>query len=336
VTHWSILLLVLLNGPGAAIPLAVQGIRSAATVVHGGADAPRASEGVTSAGVLISEVVTDPQQDWDDSAGGDGFPFNDVPGTGLVSTTDEWIEIVNASGVTMDLTGWMLEMIDATPVSLTLSGSVTAVLTFSPGSSLAALQPDARLVIGNPPGDMSNSVYLVLRDAVGTFVDDVEIGDDFEADGAGDGAPAPGENGNATGLADEAIARYPDAVDTDDDVADFEKRAATIGAPNDQVLGVASRVPPDVAAVSFVVHPLPLRGSGTLTFNVHEACEVDIAIMDPGGRRVGHMVGIRLEPGRHRLPLAEPRENGVYWIHVRGRTAGGERIDQARMIEVVR
>ncbi len=183
-------------------------------------------------GVLINEVVTDPQRDWNESSGGNGVPFDDVPGTGTVSGQDEWVEIVNVSASVVDLTGWTLEMRDSSPATLNLSSPGTTFLVFSPGSSLSAFQPGGRLVLGDVPGDMQNSVYLVLRNASAVVIDDLEVGDDWEGDGNGDGAPAPGENGDATGVADEAVARVPNAVDTNDDVADFVKQAATIGAPN--------------------------------------------------------------------------------------------------------
>lgn len=61
-----------------------------------------------------------------------------------------------------------------------------------------------------------------------TTIDDVELGDDPEGDGAGDGAPS----GASTGVSDEAVARVPNAADTDVDATDFQKMSATIGGPN--------------------------------------------------------------------------------------------------------
>jgi hypothetical protein len=188
--------------------------------------------------VLINEVVTDPQQDWDDpstrsgrrSAGGDGTPFNAHPGTGRITSSDEWVELLNVSDRILDLTGWQLIMTDTTPATEVL-GAGNAVLRFSHGGSLTHFQPGERLIIGDPRGALNNDVYLQLLDATGQLVDDVEIGDDFEGDGV-DGAPFPGENGNASRPNDEAIARVPDGEDTDDDVADFVRQHATIGRSN--------------------------------------------------------------------------------------------------------
>jgi len=180
--------------------------------------------------VVINEVVTDPQRDWNDSAGGDGIPFNATPGAGSITSSDEWTELLNVSDRVLNLIDWRLVMTDTTPATEIL-GAGSAVLRFSHGGSLSHFQPGERLIIGNPAGSMNNDVYLQLLDAAGNLVDDVEIGDDFENDGV-DGAPFPGENGNADGLNDEAIARVPDGADTNDDVADFTRQRATLGLSN--------------------------------------------------------------------------------------------------------
>ncbi|MFQ5639503.1 MAG: FlgD immunoglobulin-like domain containing protein [bacterium] len=189
--------------------------------------------------LIINEVVTDPQQDWNDSGGGNGIPFDDVPGNGSVTNTDEWVELFNADSQPVNLTagaGWSLELNDGTPDTLFFSDPGSAVeFVFSNGGALNNFQPGEYLVIGNPPGtNLSNDIFLILRDASDTAVDDVELGDDPEDDGAGDGAPdgSPG-GGNATDPDDEAIARLPNAGDTDDDVADFTQQAASIGSSND-------------------------------------------------------------------------------------------------------
>jgi len=183
-----------------------------------------------SGAVVINEVVTDPQQDWNDSAGGNGVPFDAVPGDGVVSSTDEWIELLNVTECSLDLTGWSLVMIDTSPATEIL-GEGKAVLRFSAGGSLTDFRPGERLVVGNPKGALNNDVYIELRDASGHLVDDVEIGDDPEGDGP-DGAPQIGQDGNALTVFNEAIARIPDGIDSDDDIADFAKRPATIGSDN--------------------------------------------------------------------------------------------------------
>jgi hypothetical protein len=168
---------------------------------------------------VINEIVADPQRDWNDTAGAT-TPFDGTPGTGTVSGADEWIELFNASGAIVDLSGWTLVMTDGTPATEPI-GTGEAVLSFSAGGALAAFQANEYLVIGNPKGDLNNTVTVELRDATGRLVDRLALG--------GDGG---GPSGNATGSDDEAIARVPDATDSDDDAADLRARPPTPGAPN--------------------------------------------------------------------------------------------------------
>lgn len=182
--------------------------------------------------VVINEVIVDPQQDWNDSEGGDGIEFNGVPGTGAITTSDEWIELYNASGQSLDLSGWILEMADTTPETHVIgSGSGTEVV-FPSTASITNFLPGAYLIIGNPVGSNNNECYFILRDASSIIIDDVEIGDDPAGDGEGNGAPEPGENGDADSTANEAIARLPNGIDTDNHPADFVQQTATLGSDN--------------------------------------------------------------------------------------------------------
>jgi hypothetical protein len=182
---------------------------------------------------VINEVVTDPQRDWGDSSGGDGAPFNGTPGNGSVTDSDEWIEIYNAGNQTLNLRNWTLAMQDTTAVTHVIgSPPSTTFEVFSAGSSVSSFRPGAYLVIGNPAGEINNDIYLVLRDSGGALIDDVEIGDDPENDGDGDGAPDPGVDGNASSAGDEAVFRRPNGADTNNDIRDFDKGTASIGGPN--------------------------------------------------------------------------------------------------------
>jgi len=210
--------------------------------------------------VLINEVVTDPQQDWSDNAGGDGVAFNSAPGNGTITDTDEWIELYNAGTTAVNLlegSGWTLTMTDSSPETLNFNTPGTTDFVFSSGGSLTNFQPGEYLVIGNAPGAMNNDVYLGLRNALGALVDDVEIGSNPENDSAEDGAPDGGtSDGNAAAAADESIARTPNAVDTDDDADDFEQQAATIGAMNNPpspIVAAATPAPqPEIAPTSTI------------------------------------------------------------------------------------
>lgn len=195
----------------------------------------RAGVGVTSSttpgAVLINEVVTDPQQDWS------GSGFTDPPETGPINYVDEWVELsITIAG--LDLTGWTIELLDGTDVTgdLTSSGAFqVSNYVSSGGGSFNNTAEGDYLVLGNVAGSgrMNNDILIILKDDTGAVVDKVEIGDDPEGDGDGDGAPdGSGSDGNATNIDDEAIARVPNATDTDNDVNDFLQQAATIGVSN--------------------------------------------------------------------------------------------------------
>ncbi|MEE8107368.1 MAG: lamin tail domain-containing protein [Planctomycetota bacterium] len=139
--------------------------------------------------LLITELVTDPQADHSENTGGNGVPFDDVPGTGTVSSLDEYVEIFNASGYVVDLTGFRLEFYDATPSSFVF-GTSTGVVRISLGSTLDSLLPGAFALVGNPPGALNNRITVLLRDPGGGVVDSL-----IDVDG------------NATGASDEALYR---------------------------------------------------------------------------------------------------------------------------------
>ena len=210
------------GGSGARAPDAGGGSGGSRDAGRGAGDA-RVDGGdrdaATARQVVINEIVADPQRDWNDSSGG-GAPFDATPGNGSVTGADEWLELYNGSGVVVDLTGWTLVMTDTTPATEAI-GSGEAMLAFSASGALSAFQPGEFLVVGNPKGDLNNTVTIELYDALGILVDRVALG--------GDGG---GPSGNATGSDDEAIARVPNATDTGDDGADLSARPPTPGAAN--------------------------------------------------------------------------------------------------------
>jgi hypothetical protein len=316
---------------------AIDGADVAIVEAHVGHGCPVA----TADRVVINEVVVDPQQDWDDTAGGNGIPFDEIPGVGTIDGglfvgADEWIEIVNATGSVVDLSGWTLEMLDSGSSSYDLGGAGPTVRVLPPGSVLSAVPPGGVVVIGNPPGAMDIDVHLVLRDASDLVVDEVEIGDDPEFDGPGDGAPEPGGDGNASSPADEAIARVPDTADTDVDVADFVQQAATIGRANSSLVGVPALPLPPVA-VGVEVHPHPVRGAARLTLRLPERSQVELTIHDVAGREVLRESMPSLGAGTHPYTWTSPPRSGVYWVRLRGRGMDtGRPFDVPRKVTVVR
>lgn len=136
--------------------------------------------------VRITEIVTDPQQDWSDSAAGNAIAFDSFPGNGAASATDEWIEVKNDTEDVVNLTGWRMEMLDGSDESVVL-GTMNTHLFFSDGGSVSEFAPEEFLVVGNPPGEMNNAIVVRLYDAEDALVDELEV-----------------EDGNSSGLDDES------------------------------------------------------------------------------------------------------------------------------------
>lgn len=139
---------------------------------------------------MFTEVVTDPQADHSESAGGNGVLYDATPGTGSVTTSDEYVEIANMGADAVDLTGYSIKFGDTSPSTYVFGTTTTGTLRFSTGSSLTSFAMGGFLVLGNAPGAMNNKIILELFAPGGTVEDRWEI-----------------LNGNATGLLDESIAR---------------------------------------------------------------------------------------------------------------------------------
>jgi len=294
--------------------------------------------------VVINEIVTDPQRDWNDSAGGNGVSFDRTPGTGGITETDEWLELFNAGSQAVDLTegaGWSIEFINGSTSLLNFNNPGSTVLRFSAGGAVTNFNAGEYLVVGNPPGSMNNSIFVVLRDGNGTALDDVELGDDFENDGNGDGAPDGGsDGGNATSPTDEAVARVPNGVDTENDIADFAQQAATIGLSNDRTAApIITRVKnaADISPIRFVLyenHPnpfgrSPFNPSTKIKFGVPEVSTVVLTIHNLTGQEVVRLFEGELAAGEYEREWnAAPQVSGVYFARfvaigkVSGRQAG--------------
>lgn len=142
--------------------------------------------------ILITEVVPDPQQDHSESSVGNDVLFDEIPGTGTVSSSDEFIEIFNGTDETVDVSSWSLNMVDGTDVNQGLNDSEWDKY-FSAGGSLEQLGSGEFLVLGDPEGTINNTVSLELLNEVGEVIDSVEI-----------------EDANAAGVDDESYYRGPD------------------------------------------------------------------------------------------------------------------------------
>jgi len=140
--------------------------------------------------IIVTEVVTDPQQDHSENRGGNGTPFDAVAGTGTISSVDEFVELYNAGPAAIDLRGFELSFADGSTSTYRFGASRSGVLRFTTGSDVQAWLPGAFLLLGNPPGRLNNSLDIALRDATGLVVAVLRVDD-----------------GNATSVLDEAVAR---------------------------------------------------------------------------------------------------------------------------------
>ena len=173
---------------------------------------------------VINEVVVTPIRDWDDSGpGGDGITLNAVPGTGVapspaVTTADQWLEIRTNTGSPTELNGWTLTFTDSAGAARTLT--LTPAMLTSNGTRYLVLGSPGSLFPGLPaPVAISPASVLTLRDTTGQVIDSVNL------------AAITALAGGATGIGNEALARVPDGLQTNQP-SDFQRRPASIGGIN--------------------------------------------------------------------------------------------------------
>jgi hypothetical protein len=237
--------------------------------------------------VVINEVVTDPQQDWSTNN------FNGVPAAGAVTSTDEFIELFIRTGG-LNLTGWTIELRDSSPVSGTLiiGGAFQTSNYVGPIGTFSSTASGDYLVLGNVIGSasMNDDILIILRDNFGNIIDQVELGDDLELDGLGDGAPdGAGRGGNAAGIPDEAVFRYPNGMDTNNDVADFITGLVTIGQSNDSVVTPTPTPPPPTPVAPLLIGEFLYDGLTPSTEGDEfvELCNPNPNVIDLTGYKVG-------------------------------------------------
>jgi hypothetical protein len=121
--------------------------------------------------LVISELVLDPQQDWNDSTDA-GEPFDATPGSGDVDTNDQWIEILNCTSGTIDLSGYRLEFLDSWSSEVLISDAATDM------AGEIDLKPGQTLVVGNLDRrvGVDVEVEILLRSPTLTVVDRVLVG----------------------------------------------------------------------------------------------------------------------------------------------------------------
>ena len=97
--------------------------------------------------VRLVEIVADPLHDWN--------------GDGKTTPSDEYVELHNRAPAPIDVTGWRLVLNDTTPTTLELGGTI---------------DPGARRVILNPPGEINNNAHIALLRVDGSAADEVRFG----------------------------------------------------------------------------------------------------------------------------------------------------------------
>ncbi|MBX7148028.1 lamin tail domain-containing protein [bacterium] len=132
--------------------------------------------------VKFTEVVTDPQKDWNDSLGGNDILFDEIPGTGTISVSDEYFEIKNFGNEVVNIKNWSVTMVDGTDINFSFSSPGDAVFFSSMEDDFLSLEANEVLVIGNPAGDFKNTITLTMLDDQGNTVDDVFVEDGNSTD----------------------------------------------------------------------------------------------------------------------------------------------------------
>jgi hypothetical protein len=123
----------------------------------------------------IDQIVPTPLHDWNHSDGS-GVPFGPYPGTGTVSSADEWVQLVNLSAQAIDLTtaGLVLRVVDSSTTETAL-GSISAIY-FGDGGSVTSWWP-GEAVVFHPKGTMSKRGFAIELILGSRLLDRVSVGD---------------------------------------------------------------------------------------------------------------------------------------------------------------
>jgi len=160
----------------------------------------------------LSEVVVDPQYDWNDSQTPRGAPFDDnAAESDRSSPTDEWAELWNTGEQPLDILGYSVEVQDGTPATMRVADALDDDESYCP-AGCTPLPARARMVMRLSPSgsNATNRATIILRDALGLERDRLEL-----------------ENGDATSPANESTS----ACGTADSRA-WQKGVATPGTIN--------------------------------------------------------------------------------------------------------
>ncbi len=123
------------------------------------------------------------------------------------SSPDRFVELYTNTGSPFELQNWTLEFTD--------TSGLPVVLVLGP----ATMTMSGRYAVVTNPGDIALTSVVKLRDTTNSVVDSVDLG------------AIQAATGFATGVADEAVTRIPDAFNSRQ-ISDFQRRPATIGLQN--------------------------------------------------------------------------------------------------------
>jgi hypothetical protein len=150
--------------------------------------------------IVINEFTTDPQTDWGNS------------GSVETNDDDEFIELFNNNTFPVDITGWILTLIDTTPSTHVIGSSIPA---------------NGYFTITNPTGTMNNNGQIQLNNSFGILIDSVTYGNHIDSN-ISDNSP----DGNANNVNDECLARFPNGKDTNIESEDFIKTICSFNSTN--------------------------------------------------------------------------------------------------------
>jgi|GEM_PF-6908002 len=171
--------------------------------------------------ILISEIVVEPKQNWNDSSSGNHIPFDHVVGTQNVNFNDEWIELYNDGDHAVDLSAWTIEVKDRDLSFVTIGDFAKSqpIQIYSSNNNATLNSHEYMVVKLSKSGkNATSSARIRLYDQDKTVKDEWVLGQ----------GKIP--SGQASGVQDESIARC--LIHDKNEQALYVKTKATPKAPN--------------------------------------------------------------------------------------------------------